>query len=175
MKRWTNIKNISVKLTDKYIYTYSDKLKKYDSKYIKNGTVDNVFKLIDYLNKILEKNIFKIKYTFILDTLLSNSDLFTFKYVFESMGLINYKIINDLDIIKNHVTDNNIIIMNWSSSINYCFKLKDEIVVNKYNTNVINSLDKDYILMIGDTNISTKIKKPIYKYEHEELVIFNYL
>ena len=140
-------------------------MKRYDSKYIKNGTVDNVFKLIDYLNKILEKNIFKIKYTFILDTLLSNSDLFTFKYVFESMGLINYKIINDLDII----------IMNWSSSINYCFKLKDEVVVNKYNTNVINSLDKDYILMIGDTNISTKIKKPIYKYEHEELVIFNYL
>ena len=59
MKRWTNIKNIYVKLTDKYIYTYSDKLKRYDSKYIKNGTVDNVFKLIDYLNKILEKNIFK--------------------------------------------------------------------------------------------------------------------
>ena len=91
------------------------------------------------------------------------------------MGLINYKIINDLDIIKNHVTDNNIIIMNWSSSINYCFKLNDEIIVNKYNTNVINSLDKDYILTIGDTSISTKIKKPIYKYEHEELVIFNYL
>ena len=91
------------------------------------------------------------------------------------MGLINYKIINDLDIIKKHVTDNNIIIMNWSSSINYCFKLDNNIVVNKYNTNVINNLDKDYILTIGDTFISNKIKKPIYKYEHEELVIFNYL
>ena len=175
MKSWVNIKNIYVKLTDKYIYTYSDKLKRFDSKYIKNGTVDDVFKLIEYLNKILEKNIFKIKYTFILDTLLSHSDLFTFKYVFESMGLINYKIINDLDILRKHVTDNNIIIMNWSSSINYCFKLDNNIVVNKYNTNIINNLDKDYILAIGDTSISNKIKKPIYKYEHEELVIFNYL
>lgn len=150
-------------------------MKKYDSKYIKHGTVDDVFKLIDYLNKILEKNIFKIKYTFILDTLLSNSDLFTFKYVFESMGLINYKIINDLDIIKKHVTDDNIIIMNWSSSINYCYKNNNEIVVNKYNTNIINSLDKKYILTIGDTDISNKIKKPIYKYEFDEKVIFNYL
>lgn len=150
-------------------------MKKYDSKYIKHGAVDDVFKLIDYLNKILEKNIFKIKYTFILDTLLSNSDLFTFKYVFESMGLINYKIINDLDIIKKHVTDDNIIIMNWSSSINYCYKNNNEIVVNKYNTNIINSLDKKYILTIGDTDISNKIKKPIYKYEFDEKVIFNYL
>ena len=150
-------------------------MKKYDSKYIKHGTVDDVFKLIDYLNKILEKNIFKIKYTFILDTLLSNSDLFTFKYVFESMGLINYKIINDLDIIKKHVTDDNIVIMNWSSSINYCYKNNNEIVVNKYNTNIINSLDKKYILTIGDTDISNKIKKPIYKYEFDEKVIFNYL
>lgn len=150
-------------------------MKKYDSKYIKHGTVDDVFKLIDYLNKILEKNIFKIKYTFILDTLLSNSDLFTFKYVFESMGLINYKIINDLDIIKKHVTDDNVIIMNWSSSINYCYKNNNEIVVNKYNTNIINSLDKKYILTIGDTDISNKIKKPIYKYEFDEKVIFNYL
>ena len=91
------------------------------------------------------------------------------------MGLINYKIINDLDIIKDHVTDNNIIIMNWSSSINYCYKNNDEIVVNKYNTNIINNLDKDYILLVGDTGISNKIKKPIYKYEHEDLVIFNYL
>ena len=150
-------------------------MKKYDSKYIKHGTVDDVFKLMDYLNKILEKNIFKIKYTFILDTLLSNSDLFTFKYVFESMGLINYKIINDLDIIKKHVTDDNVIIMNWSSSINYCYKNNNEIVVNKYNTNIINSLDKKYILTIGDTDISNKIKKPIYKYEFDEKVIFNYL
>ena len=150
-------------------------MKKYDSKYIKHGTVDDVFKLIDYLNKILEKNIFKIKYTFILDTLLSNSDLFTFKYVFESMGLINYKIINDLDIIKKHVTDDNIVIMNWSSSINYCYKNNNEMVVNKYNTNIINSLDKKYILTIGDTDISNKIKKPIYKYEFDEKVIFNYL
>lgn len=91
------------------------------------------------------------------------------------MGLINYKIINDLDIIKNHVTDNNIIIMNWSSSINYCYKNSNEIVVNKYNTNIINNLNKDYILTIGDTKLSNKIKIPIYKYEHEELVIFNYL
>lgn len=150
-------------------------MKKYDSKYIKHGTVDDVFKLIDYLNKILEKNIFKIKYTFILDTLLSNSDFFTFKYVFESMGLINYKIINDLDIIKKHVTDDNVIIMNWSSSINYCYKNNNEIVVNKYNTNIINNLDKKYILTIGDTDISNKIKKPIYKYEFDEKVIFNYL
>lgn len=134
-----------------------------------------MFKLIDYLNKILEKNIFKIKYIFILDTLLSNSDLFTYKYVFESMGLINYKIINDLDIIKKHVTNDNIIIMNWSSSINYCYKNNNEIVVNRYNTNIINSLDKKYILTIGDADISNKIKKPIYKYEFDELVIFNYL
>ena len=91
------------------------------------------------------------------------------------MGLINYKIINDLDIIKKHVTDDNIVIMNWSSSINYCYKNNNEMVVNKYNTNIINSLDKKYILTIGDTDISNKIKKPIYKYEHEELVIFNYL
>lgn len=91
------------------------------------------------------------------------------------MGLINYKIINDLDIIKEHITNNNIIIMNWSSSINYCYKNNNEIVVNKYNTNIINNLDKDYILLVGDTGISNKIKKPIYKYEHEELVIFNYL
>lgn len=91
------------------------------------------------------------------------------------MGLINYKIINDLDIIEKHVTEDNIIIMNWSSSINYCYKNNGEIVVNKYNTNIINSLDKDYILLVGDTNLSNKIKKPIYKYEHEELVIFNYL
>ena len=40
-------KNMYVKITDNFIYTYvNKKLKKYESKYIKDGKVDNVHKLI---------------------------------------------------------------------------------------------------------------------------------
>ena len=62
------LKKIYVKLTDNYIYVYSNKvLKKYESKYIKNGKVDNPYKLINYLNRLLNNNIFKKKYIFILE------------------------------------------------------------------------------------------------------------
>lgn len=175
-KNWKyNIKNIYVKITDKYIYTYSNNIKRYDSKYIKNGKVEDVYKLINYLNKLLNKNIFKRKFIFILDTLLCYSDLFVYRYVFENMGLLNFKIKNDLDYIKNYLNEENIIIMNWSSSINYAYINNGEIVINKFNDKIINSLDKKYILLIGDTEITNKIKIPIYRYENEDNVLFNFI
>lgn len=167
---------IYVKLTDKYIYTYSNgKLKKYESKYIKDGKVDYAHKLVLYLNRILNKGLIKKRYIFILDTLLCNSDIFVYKYVFESMGLLNYKIINDIDILRKHLNEDNIIIMNWSSSTNYCYLNCDEIVISKYNKKIINNLDKKYILFVGDTDISLKTDIPLYSYENSEMVIFNFL
>lgn len=171
-----NKKNIYVKLTDKQIYVYSNKgLKKYASKYIKNGKVDNVHKLISYLNKLLNKGIFKKRFIFILDTLLCNSDLFVYRYVFENMGLLNYKIINDIDILKNHLNDDNIIVMNWSSSTNYCYINNNEIVINKFNEKIINNLNKNYILMCGDTNTIIRTNIPVYYYEDKDNNIFNFI
>lgn len=168
--------SIYIKLTDKYIYTYNNgKIKKYESKYIKNGKVDNVHKLISYLNLLLNKSFIKKRYIFILDTLLCNSDIFVYKYVFENMGLLNYKIITDIDLLKKHLTEDNIIIMNWSSSINYCYLNCNEIVINNYNNKIINNLNKKYILMCGDTDPKIKTDIPIYSYEDSEKVIFNFL
>ncbi len=168
--------SIYIKLTDKYIYTYHNGvIKKYESKYIKDGKVENTHKLIIYLNRLLNKSIIKKRYIFVLDTLLCNSDIFVYKYVFENMGLLNYKIITDIDLLKEHINNENIIIMNWSSSINYCYLNCNEIVINRYNKNIINSLDKKYILTCGDTEINLTSKIPIYNYENNELVIFNFL
>ena len=170
------LKKIYVKLTDNYIYVYSNKvLKRYESKYIKNGKVDNPYKLIHYLNNLLNNNIFKKKYIFIIDTLLCNSDIFVYKYVFENMGLLNYKIISDIDIIKNHLNDENIIIMNWSSSIHYCYINNQEIVINNYNEKIIDSLNKKYILLCGDYQIDINTKTPIYYYEDRANILFNFL
>ncbi len=91
------------------------------------------------------------------------------------MGLINYKITNDLEIIKKHLNAENIIIMNWSSSCNYAYLNGNEIVCHPMNVNILNRLDKKYILLVGDTEISNRIKIPIYRYENGENVIFNYI
>lgn len=166
---------VYIKLTDKTFYIFHNKLFKYDGKYIKNGKVDDVKKLIVYLNKILPYSIYKYKYIFILDTLLCNSDLFTYRYVFENMGLSNYQIKSDVDIIKSKLNDNNIFLFNWSSSCNYAYINNKEIVINKINTKVINNMNKTYIISVGDEYLSSDIKIPLYKSEYEELTIFNYL
>lgn len=88
---------------------------------------------------------------------------------------MDYKIINDLDLASSLVHEDNIVIFNWSSSINYAYLNNKEIVVNPYNTNIINSLNKKYILLIGDTPISKNIRTPIYEYEYHDDVIFNVL
>ncbi len=168
------LKKIYVKLSDNYIYVYSNKsLKKYESKYIKNGKVDNPHRLIEYLNNILNNFLFKKKYIFILDTLLCNSDLFVYRYVFENMGLLNYKIITDIDLAKNILNNDNIIIFNWYSSINYCYINNQEIVINRYNSNIIESLNKKYILLIGDYPLNNKFKIPIYYFEDKNNILFN--
>lgn len=167
--------SIYVKLTDKYIYVYYKKLKIYNSKYIKNGKVDNPYKLISYLNNILNFLLIKRTYIFILDTLLCNSDIFVYKYVFEKMGLLDYRIITDIDIVKKYLNEENIIIMNWSSSTNYCYKNNDEIIISKFNLNVINKLNKKYILLCGDVPLIYRFNKKTYKFEDEMNVIFNYL
>lgn len=171
-----NIKTTYIKITDSYLYIYSNKrIERLDNLYIKNGKVDNIEKFISYLKDILNKNILKKKYIFIVDTLLCNSDLFVYNYVFESIGLINYKIINDLDIISNIIDDDNIIVMNWSSSINYAYKLDNQINLYPFNSKIINTLKKKYILLIGDTPISTRVELPVYESEFKDLVIFNYI
>lgn len=168
--------NTYIKLTDKYIYTYKNKkVKKYESKYIKNGKVENVQKLILYLNRLINKGFIKKRYIFVLDTLLCNSDIFVYKYVFENMGLLNYKIITDAEILKHHLNEKNLIIMNWSSSINYCYLNCKEVVINKFNNRIINSLDKKYILTCGDTETHIKTEIPIFNYEDSDKVIFNFL
>lgn len=131
--------------------------------------------LIEYLKKVLNKTIIKRKYTFVLDALLCNSDLFVYNYVFQSVGLVNYKIISDIDLIKDKLTEDNIVVLNWSSSMNYVYLLGKEIVVEPLNTNIINRLDKKYIMLAGDTPISSKIKIPIYNFEYGDNVIFNYI
>lgn len=173
MKIKNKQKYIYIKLTDKIFYIYDNSLIKIEAKYIKNGRVDDVNKLIIYLRKILNKNIIKYKYIFILDTLLNNSDLFTYKYVFNNIGLLNYKIINDLDLIKNELNNENIILLNWSSSINYCYLLNGNIRVYPFNSKIINNLKRKYILAIGDTLIPNNIKIPVYQYEDENLILFN--
>ena len=72
MKIKNKQKYIYIKLTDKIFYIYDNSLIKIEAKYIKNGRVDDVDKLINYLRKILNKNIIKYKYIFILDKLLNN-------------------------------------------------------------------------------------------------------
>lgn len=91
------------------------------------------------------------------------------------MGLLNYKITTDLDYIKKELNEDNIIIMNWSSSINYAYINNNEIIVNKLNVEIINSLNKKYILLCGDTEVSNKIKTPIYTYEYGSNVLFNFI
>jgi hypothetical protein len=157
---------IKVKITDKYIYIYNKTLTTYESKYIKNGIVDNVEKLIIYLRRILNKSIINKKYIFILDSNLNNSDIFVYKYVFNNIGLLNYKIINDIDIIKEELNKDNIIIMSWNSSINYCYLDNENIIVNKYNNKIINNLNKKYIILIGDNILKDKFNKPVYTYEN---------
>ena len=169
-------KNMYVKITDNFIYTYvNKKLKKYESKYIKDGKVDNVHKLILYLNRLINKNFIKKRYIFILDNLLCNSDIFVYRYVFENMGLLNYKIITDIDILKNHLNEDNLIIMNWSSSMNYCYLNNKEIVINRFNEKIINGLNKKYLLTCGDKEFHFKANSPLYNYEDSEKVIFNFI
>lgn len=163
---------IKVKLTDKYIYLYDKSLHILESKYIKNGRVDNVEKLIRYLRVILNNTFVKRKYIFILDPTLNNSELFVYKYVFDSIGLLNYRIKSDIDVIKDVLNEDNIILLSWTSGIYYCYKNNNEIVVNKYNNKVINNLRKKYIINIGDTEVSDNFNKPIYKYEDNINFIF---
>ena len=163
---------IKVKITDKYIYLYDKTLKILESKYIKNGRVDNVEKFIRYLRNILNNTFIKRKYIFILDSTLNNSELFVYRYVFDSIGLLNYRIINDVSIVKDLLNDDNIILFSWTSGIYYCYLNNNEIVVNKYNNKVINNLKKKYIINIGDTEVNDKFNKPIYKYEDNINFIF---
>ena len=163
---------IKVKITDKYIYLYDKTLKILESKYIKNGRVDNVEKFLRYLRNILNNTFIKRKYIFILDSTLNNSELFVYKYVFDSIGLLNYRIINDVSIVKDLLNDDNIILFSWTSGIYYCYLNNNEIVVNKYNNKVINNLKKKYIINIGDTEVNDKFNKPIYKYEDNINFIF---
>ena len=171
-----NIKPIYVKITDKYLYIYENGyLYKKNSKYIKNGKVDNVIELIDYLKTTLDTYLIKRKYIFILDNLLNNSDLFVYNYVFKSIGILDYKILNDLYFIKNIINNENIIVSNWSSSITYTYINNNELVTNLFNRKIINKLNKKYLILIGDTIITNNINKPIYNLENKELVIFNCL
>lgn len=163
---------IKIKLTDKYIYLYDKTLKILESKYIKNGRVDNVEKLIKYLRVILNNTFIKRKYIFILDPLLNNSELFVYRYVFDSIGLLNYHITDDVSIVSDIIEDDNIILFSWTSGIYYCYKNDKEIVVNKYNNKVINSLKKKYIINIGDSEVNDTFNKPIYKYEDNINFIF---
>lgn len=163
---------IKIKITDKYIYLYDKTLKILESKYIKNGRVDNVEKLIKYLRGILNNTFIKRKYIFILDPLLNNSEKFVYRYVFDSIGLLNYHITDDVSIVSDIIEDDNIILFSWTSGIYYCYKNDKEIVVNKYNNKVINSLKKKYIINIGDTEVNDTFNKPIYKYEDNINFIF---
>lgn len=137
--------------------------------------MDNVEKFMGYLKERLDKSIIKKKYIFILDTLLNNSDIFVYNYVFSSLGLLDYEITSDLEFIKNIINDENIIVMNWSSSINYAYINNNEICIYPFNANIINTLDKKYILLVGDTNISKRIKIPVYDMEYKDKVIYNCL
>lgn len=163
---------IKIKITDKYIYLYDKTLKILESKYIKNGRVDNVEKLIKYLRRILNNTFIKKKYIFILDPLLNNSELFVYRYVFDSIGLLNYRITDDVSIVSDIIEDDNIILFSWTSGIYYCYKNDKEIVVNRYNNKVINSLKKKYIINIGDSEVNDTFNKPIYKYEDNINFIF---
>lgn len=148
---------------------------RYESHYIRLGRVDNVEKLIIYLNKILNNNFIKNRYIFILDTLLSNSDIFVYKYVFNRIGIMDYKMITDLDLVKNQLNSNNIIVFNWSSSINYCTLEDDNIYINTFNLRDINRSNKKYLLLVGDTPITSNIRIPQYRFEFYENVIFNFI
>ena len=163
---------IKIKITDKYIYLYDKTLKILESKYIKNGRVDNVEKLIRYLRSILNNTFIKRKYIFILDPLLNNSEKFVYRYVFDSIGLLNYHITDDVSIVNDIIEDDNIILFSWTSGIYYCYKNDKEIVVNRYNNKVINNLKKKYIINIGDTEVNDIFNKPIYKYEDNINFIF---
>ena len=151
-------------------------MNKYKSKYIKNGKVDNVDKLISYLNKIIKDiNVIKKTFIFILDNNLNNSEIFTYKYVISKLNLLDYKIKYDLDFIENIITDNNIIVFSWSGSTTYVYLNDNELLSYPFNIKKINSLKKEFIILIGDTPLSKNINLPIYEPEYNELNIFNYI
>ncbi len=91
------------------------------------------------------------------------------------MGLVNYKIIDDIALVKSKLTDDNIIILNWSSSCNYVYLNNQEIICTPLNINIVNRLPKKYILLAGDTPVSNRLSLPIYHYEESDKVIFNYM
>lgn len=127
------------------------------------------------MRSLLNKGFIKNKYVFILDTLLCHSDLFCYRYVFDRIGILDYRIRNDVDIVKNHLNEDNIIIFNWSSSTNYCYLNKNEVIVCPLNVKVLNQLEKKYALLAGDMDLPKNIKIPVYHYENEFHTIFNFI
>lgn len=91
------------------------------------------------------------------------------------LSITNYKLLSDIDIMSPYVSDDNIVVSSWSSSTTYAYKNNTDIVVNKFNTKIINSLDKKYILLVGDTPLTNKVNKKVLTSEYEELLIFNYI
>lgn len=132
--------------------------------------------MISYLNKIIKDiNVIKKTFIFILDNNLNNSEIFTYKYVISKLNLLDYKIKYDLDFIENIITDNNIIVFSWSGSTTYVYLNDNELLSYPFNIKKINSLKKEFIILIGDTQLSKNINLPIYEPEYNELNIFNYI
>ena len=88
---------------------------------------------------------------------------------------MDYKIKYDLDFIENIITDNNIIVFSWSGSTTYVYLNDNELLSYPFNIKKINSLKKEFIILIGDTPLSKNINLPIYEPEYNELNIFNYI
>lgn len=80
-----------------------------------------------------------------------------------------------MDFVESVITENNIIIFSWSGSTNYAYLNNNELLSYPFNIKKINSLKKEFIILIGDTPLPKNISLPIYESEYNELNIFNYI
>lgn len=173
----------TIKLTDFNIYIYNKKTKEFikekiSNNIIKNNKIYNTEKAIKELNKIFSKykintNLFKTKIIFLISKALNPAELFCFKYVFNEITNINYKIVYEEECIKEK---NEIII--WGNLISLPFNQKTlEITDNK---DLKKYLKNKKCLLIGNSDNLEEVKEKIFEitshsileYENSDTIIF---
>ena len=170
------MKKVYIKITDEYIYLYENKkLKTFESKYIKNSSIDNIELFSKYISSIINEKGLKKQYIIIVNNLLNTSELFTYKYAIGKSNILYYKIIQDKDLLKESISKEYIIVFSWTNSTTMMYKLNKEIYIEPLSNKLIDKLKKKYILLIGDTNIKKKFKLPILISEHYDINVFNYI
>ena len=171
----------TIKLTDKIIYIFHIKKKQLTEieikkNIIKENKVYDPKKLINLLNKILKENLinnklFKTKIYLLLNKNLNPSENFCFKYVFNNILNINYKIIYEENLLK----EKNELIL-WEDYLYFKSKL---ININDKNAIKKDLENKNYILIGNSSNwekykqsLEDNLKNEILEYENSHTILF---